>query len=113
MKKYYSLREIEKAMFNAPKHINGDETKLAEVDMFWYNLTKNLPPVRELSLQEKFEYAPIVYDKELNFVKNYESIADEFAIGFADYCLTIFGRLRDNEITIEEALKLYKKDNNL
>jgi hypothetical protein len=40
----------------------------------------------------------------------HEQIADEFAIEFAEYCLMIFGRLRDNEITIEEALEIYKKE---
>ena len=40
-------------------------------------------------------------------------IADEFAVDFAEYCLVIFGRLRDNEITIEEALELYKKERGL
>ena len=38
----------------------------------------------------------------------FNELADQFALGFADYCLMIFGRLRDNEITIDEALQIYK-----
>jgi hypothetical protein len=41
----------------------------------------------------------------------FNELADQFALGFADYCLVIFGRLRDNEITIEESLEIYKKKN--
>jgi hypothetical protein len=35
----------------------------------------------------------------------FNELADQFALGFADY-LVIFGRLRDNEITIEESLEI-------
>jgi hypothetical protein len=40
----------------------------------------------------------------------FNELADQFALGFMDYCLVIFGRLRDNEITIEESLEIYKKN---
>lgn len=38
-----------------------------------------------MTLQEKFENVGIVYDKALNLVKNNVQIADEFAIGFAEW----------------------------
>lgn len=60
-------------------------------------------------LNEQLENAPIVYDKELNLIKNYERIVDEFAIGFAEW----FSNLKYNESrykTNEELLEIYKKE---
>jgi len=39
----------------------------------------------------------------------FNELSDEFSLGFAKYCLSIFGRISDKEITIKEALEIYKK----
>jgi len=70
-----------------------------------------------MTLQEKFENAPIVYDDSLNFIKNYEAIADEFAIGFAEwmakeYWLSSSGKYLQGH-THQELLKIYKKEKGL
>jgi len=38
----------------------------------------------------------------------FNELADNHAILFTEFCFSIYGRLRDNEITIEEALEIYK-----
>jgi hypothetical protein len=65
-----------------------------------------------MTLKEKF-YKEFISKPDLYPLDECEQIADEFAIGFADYCLSIFGRLRDREITIDEALEIYKKEKGL
>lgn len=61
-----------------------------------------------MNITENLERADLLISSKKRVLKQLE-IVDEFAICFADYCLSIFGRLRDNEITIEEALEIYKK----
>jgi hypothetical protein len=58
--------------------------------------------------EENFNYQP---DEKI--VLHSQKYLDEFAIGFAEWCLSIFGRLRDREITIDEALEIYKKEKGL
>jgi hypothetical protein len=65
-----------------------------------------------MTLKEKFEKSDILISGHKR-VLSQEKVADEFAIGFAEYCFVIFGRLRDNEISIEEALEIYKKEQGL
>ena len=38
-----------------------------------------------MKLQEKFEQAPEVYNSNFEIIKGYEKIADDFAIGFAEW----------------------------
>lgn len=68
-----------------------------------------------MTLQEKFENAPIVYDANLNFIKDYEGIADEFAIGFVEWYLDLWNRNNksfDNN-SPKELLEIYKKEKGL
>lgn len=58
-----------------------------------------------MTLKEQFENAPIIYDNDLNSTIDYVSVADEFAIGFAEW-------LCDSEDT-KELLEIYKKENGL
>ena len=60
-------------------------------------------------LNEQLENAPIVYDKELNLIKNYERIVDEFAIGFAEWCINE-GRFMIGVTTLKQLLEIYKKE---
>lgn len=38
-----------------------------------------------MTLQQKFEQAPDVYNANFEVVKDYSTIADDFAIGFAEW----------------------------
>lgn len=64
-----------------------------------------------MKLQEKFENATIRYDANLNYVKNYEQIADDYALGFAKWSrenhikYTVLG----NVDSYKELLEIYKK----
>jgi adenylate kinase family enzyme len=54
------------------------------------------------------------YNKEDILFKNewnVQRVSGSICIRFCGLCLVIFGRLRDNEITIEESLEIYKKQN--
>jgi len=63
-----------------------------------------------MTLNEKFEDAPIVYDDDLRFKKDYESICDELMIGFADWC-DINNYF--NYKSTKELLQMYKKEQGL
>ena len=65
-----------------------------------------------MTLQEKFENVGIVYDKALNLIKNNVQIADDFAIGFAEW-LNVNAYKYPTTITTKELLKIYKKEKGL
>lgn len=90
-----------------------------------------------MTLHEKFENVALVYDKALNLVKNNVQVADEFAIGFAEWKDENFSMYRDKtcyantsskhfDITkyvgkekstkyfpLQELLEIYKKEKGL
>ena len=61
-----------------------------------------------MKLKEKFENAPVYYDNDLNSTIDYVSIADDFAIGFAEWVLCNRRLLPMNEL-----LEVYKKEKEL
>lgn len=75
-----------------------------------------------MTLQEKFEQASEIYNKNLEVIKSYEKIADEFTIGFAQFlgehtysCYESgwsndFGK---KELTTKELLEIYKTEKGL
>ncbi len=65
-----------------------------------------------MTLNEKFENAPIVYDNELHFKKDYESVADEFAIGFAEWVFKLTAS-DCQSLSTKELLQIYKKEQGL
>ena len=77
-----------------------------------------------MKLQEKFEQAPEVYNANFEIVKGYEQIADEFAIGFADWCKQEY-ELEDTAfhnkwldvdgtyVSSKKLLEIYKKEKKL
>lgn len=62
-------------------------------------------------IQDVYYRSEAVKDSVILF--DLEKIADEHAINFYDYCETISGRLNDREITIYEAMEIYKKEKSL
>jgi hypothetical protein len=67
-----------------------------------------------MTLQEKFEQAPEVYNANFEIVKGYEKIADEFAIEFASWFICYYTEeaFYDKNY-IKEMLEKYKKENGL
>lgn len=66
-----------------------------------------------MTLQEQFEQAPEVYNVNFEVVKGYEKIADEFAIGFADW---FFEHCHEDQVGYYKAadlLEKYKKEKGL
>lgn len=62
-----------------------------------------------MTLNEKFEDAQIVYDEDLNFKKDYESVADDFAI-----CFYVFAADYKGDIErVKKLLQIYKKEKGL
>ena len=75
-----------------------------------------------MKLQEKFEQAPEVYNANFEIVKGYEKIAEDFAIGFADWIseqpeVKIIKKSGlDNcyiKMTSKSLLEIYKKEKEL
>ena len=75
-----------------------------------------------MTLQEKFEQAPEVYNANFEIVKGYEKIADEYAIGFAEWIfnqnpisLTKKSGLDNSYMrkSAKELLETYKKEKGL
>jgi hypothetical protein len=76
-----------------------------------------------MTLNEQFENAPIVYDNELHFKKNYESVADEFTIGFEEWMhdncyyyssllYKMYGK-GEEQFDLKQLLQIYKKEKGL
>jgi len=76
-----------------------------------------------MTLNEKFENAPIVYDDDLSFKKDYESVADELMIGFAEWMhnncyyhtylrYKMYGK-GDEQFDLKQLLELHKKEQGL
>ena len=69
-----------------------------------------------MKLKEQFENAPKVYNQNLEAFIDYTSIADEFAIGFAEWYLNL-SKSDDWEKfdynTNEKLLKMYKIEKGL
>lgn len=68
-----------------------------------------------MTLEEKFEDVALVYGKSLNIVKTNISIAEEFAIGFAEWCIESEGK-EYNKYKYrnrKELLEIYKKEQGL
>jgi len=65
-----------------------------------------------MTLQEKFENVALVYNKALNPVKNNLQIADEFAIGFAEWAYRNEYNIGFyfKQDTMKELLEIYKKE---
>lgn len=74
-----------------------------------------------MTLQQKFEQAPDVYNANFEVVKDYSTIADKFAIGFAFYLSDNYiSRTLDTwddavgiRFTTKEVLEIYKKEKGL
>lgn len=67
-----------------------------------------------MTLQEKFENVALVYDKALNLVKNNVEIADDYAIGFAQWFICYYTEEAFYEKNyIKEMLETYKKEKGL
>jgi hypothetical protein len=79
-----------------------------------------------MKLKEQFENAPKVYNQNLEAYTDYISIADEFAIGFAEWTSfykdknrNVYGHILhskskyDNAYTTKELLKMYKIEKGL
>ena len=68
-----------------------------------------------MTLKEKFDNAPIIYNENLEVITNYQKIADEFAIGFAEWLVTDWHN--DERWSIindrKELLEIYKKEKGL
>ena len=64
-----------------------------------------------MTLQEKFENVGIVYDKELNLVKNNVQIADDFAIGFLEWGFNNYNIIKGYDLKL--LLIKYKKEQEL
>jgi hypothetical protein len=62
-----------------------------------------------MTLNEKFENAPIVYDKDFSFTKDYESVADDFAISFYVFATDYKGDIE----RVKQLLQIYKKEQGL
>jgi hypothetical protein len=64
-----------------------------------------------MTLKENFlRYTPVEFEYE--YAEKCEKIADEFAIGFAEWRLTTFIKNVD-EYTMEELLSIYKQEKGL
>jgi hypothetical protein len=79
-----------------------------------------------MKLKEQFENAPKVYNQNLEVFIDYTSIADKFAIDFAEWCVkytdknkNVYGDIihakskYDSTYTTKELLKMYKIENGL
>ena len=79
-----------------------------------------------MKLQEQFENAKEVYNLDFEVVKNYESIADQFAIEFTEWCDNNYFRMgnthfwsaslnRDDNVKYQtkELLEIFKKEKQL
>ena len=75
-----------------------------------------------MTLKEKFDNAPIIYNENLEVITNYQKIADEFAIGFAEWFaqqpkvkvikkIGLFNCYM--KITTKELLQIFKKEKGL
>jgi hypothetical protein len=72
-----------------------------------------------MTLKKDFRMANMV-DNGLTILEKYEKIADEFAIGFAEWiwgnCFNIFNdrfNYKDDEYSLKELLEIYKKEKGL
>jgi hypothetical protein len=66
-----------------------------------------------MSLKDEFRESAMV-ENGLTTLEKYEQIADEFAIGFADFVYKL--RFEDNDIfwkSTEDLLEIYKKEKGL
>jgi hypothetical protein len=61
-----------------------------------------------MTLEEKFEDVALVYGKSLNIVKTNVSIAEDFAIGFAQWLMKTRFKSIEN-IPVEKLLEIYKQ----
>ena len=75
-----------------------------------------------MTLKEKFDNVEIMFENQIGSLKydelseasnHCEYIADEFAIGFAEWVTDSRNKNVKGSITIEELLEIYKKENEL
>ena len=66
-----------------------------------------------MTLQQKFEQAPDVYNANFEVVKDYSTIADDFAIGFGQWLIKKEHEYTNKIIAMEELLQIYKKEKGL
>jgi hypothetical protein len=67
-----------------------------------------------MTLREKFyTYTDNEYSEKLTNAENCEKIADDFAIGFAEWLLKFDNLKNEKEYVIKQLLEIYKKENEL
>ena len=66
-----------------------------------------------MTLQQKFEQAPDVYNANFEVVKDYSTIAEDFAIGFGEWLIKKEHEYTNKIIAMEELLEIYKQEQQL
>ncbi len=79
-----------------------------------------------MTLKEQFDNAPIIYNENLEVITDYQKIADDYVISFAEWCSYYREKNRnsnldmlhakskyDESYTTKELLEIYKQEKGL